>query len=130
MSSASHRANPKPSRQPISRKKRIVFILGAVAISIILVLSLEGILRLFNSGGYNTILKPIKDPAGGEVIITDSLGSASFFYANRSKPGSIYESTFREPKPKGLIRVMFLGESAAKGFPQPYGLASSAFLQA
>ena len=101
--------------------------------SVMLPLVLLGVaelaLRLFGLGGYPPVFVKVGSTPNGTVVITDTPGAASFFFANRSKPGSIDQYTFLSPKPKNTVRIMLCGESAAKGFPQPMALACSAFLK-
>jgi len=116
-------------RVPTSRRKRIVFAVGAVLMAMLVVAGSEGILRLLGYGGHPAALRVVGETPKGRVVVSDASGAASYFFANRSKPGAIFESTFYQPKPSGTFRIMWLGESAAKGFPQPPCLAASAFLE-
>lgn len=94
------------------------------------VLLVEGALRLFGFGGYpSTIVRKVHTPQG-EVCITDTPGPASYFYANRSKPGANDQYDFLDPKPAGTVRIFLGGESAMKGFPQPMAFSPAAFLTA
>ncbi|MGC3957729.1 MAG: hypothetical protein QM813_07200 [Verrucomicrobiota bacterium] len=63
------------------------------------------------------------------MIISDQAGAISYFFANRARPGYNEQYQFLQPKPKDTFRIFLVGESAAKGYPQPRQLASSAFLQ-
>jgi tetratricopeptide (TPR) repeat protein len=53
-----------------------------------------------------------------------------YFFANPTRAGYPASAAFLRPKPKDTIRIFLVGESAAKGFPQPRNLAFSNFLQA
>jgi lysophospholipase L1-like esterase len=66
---------------------------------------------------------------GGSLVISDQAGAISYFFANKSRPGYNEQYNFADPKPKGVFRIFIVGESAAKGYPQPRNLASSAFLK-
>ncbi len=127
---APQEAKPSQSPRSVGRRKRLLFASGAIIVALLFVAAIEGVLRLFGLGGFPPVLRAVGDTPRGRVVISDALGAASYFYANRSKPGGIFESTFYQPKPKGVYRIFWLGESAAKGFPQPPCLAASAFLEA
>lgn len=112
----------------VSGRRIIVFRLVCILLPFLLLASLEGILRLKGLGGCSPIIHPIGATERGELIITDPAGAASWFFANRKRPGYNEQYSFYEPKPAGTIRIVLVGESAMKGFPQPRHLAASAFL--
>lgn len=114
----------------MSRRRKFLFAAAAFAIACLAVVAVEGGLRLFGIGGYAPVLRDVGEAPRGHVVVSDATGAASYFYANKSKPGGIFESTFHQPKHAGVFRVFWLGESAAKGFPQPPCLAASAFFEA
>lgn len=121
---------PAPNKPALLRRRRRLFAFAAVVLSLLFITSIEGILRLCGFGGYPpTIVRAGPTPAG-TVYYTDNPGPASYFYANKSRPGSINTYTFLMPKPKGTVRIVLAGESAAKGFPHSQAFASSAFLEA
>jgi tetratricopeptide (TPR) repeat protein len=64
------------------------------------------------------------------LILADQAGAISYFFANPSRAGYNNQNQFVDPKPPNVFRIFVVGESAAKGYPQPPNLASSAFLQA
>lgn len=119
----------EPPRPP-KRARRWAFRLAAMAIPVVLLALVELALRTFGYGGYAPVLKPVGPFHGGTLVTTYQRGAASYFYANRSKPGSINDTAFITPKPRGTVRIMMLGESAAKGFPQSPAFAATAFLDA
>ena len=100
---------------------------------LVLLLGIEGVLRLFGLGGTPSAFRRIgampNDP-GASLFMTDNNAPRSFFFANRDRPGSLEEWPLVVPKPKGSVRVVLLGESAMKGFPEPLSLNSGAFLNA
>jgi lysophospholipase L1-like esterase len=117
---------PKPV---LSRRKKILFGGVMLALPILLLLVVEGVLRLFGHGGYVPLLRRAGEVPGGSLVISDQAGAISYFFANRSRPGYNEQYNFVDPKPKGVFRIFIVGESAAKGYPQPRNLASSAFLE-
>jgi len=127
----STRDAPVSVRPPISWKKRFVFTLVAVCLGMGIVALAEVAARATGYGDYPPTIVEVADRADGSTVcITDTPGPASYFFANRSKPGSINSFTFLHPKPKGTVRVFLGGGSAMKGFPQPMAFAPSAFLEA
>jgi tetratricopeptide (TPR) repeat protein len=122
---------PKPTQpKPVlSRRKRILFVSVMVALPFVLLLAAEGVLRLFGQGGYAPLLRRAGEVPGGSLVIADQAGAISYFFANRSRPGYNEQYNFVDPKPNGVFRIFIVGESAAKGYPQPRNLASSAFLK-
>ncbi len=112
-------------------RRRPLFIAISIALPLALLLALEGALRLFGFGGYPATFQRVGTlDDGSTLVITDNPGPASYFFANRSRPGTLSQSSFVMPKPAGVFRIVIAGESAAKGFPQPKVLGSASFLRA
>jgi tetratricopeptide (TPR) repeat protein len=116
--------------QNLSTRKRILFRAILLFSSLVLLAVVELALRLFGFGGYPPIFRKVGQTGHGELIITDQAGAVSFFFANRERPGYNDQYSFYQPKTSNAFRVFIVGESAAKGFPQPRNLAASAFLDA
>ncbi len=94
------------------------------------VLVIEIILRLFGYGGYPPFLRESgRLPSGDMLCLVDPTASKPYFFANPKRPGYADQTTFVMPKPPDTVRIFLVGESAAKGYPQPRNLAMSAFLQ-
>ena len=123
------KATPTKLATPISRRARVLFGCVMGALPIVLLLAAEGSLRLAGYGGYDRMLKKAGQVEGGTLVISDQAGAISYFFANRSRPGYNEQYNFLTPKPKGVFRIFLVGESAAKGYPEPRNLASSAFLE-
>lgn len=119
-------ATPKVS---LPLRKRLLFGGILLASPLFLLLACEGVLRLFGFGGYDPVFRKAGDVASGSLFITDQAGAISYFFANRSRPGYNDQYQFVQPKPTNTFRIFIVGESAAKGYPEPRNLASSAFLQ-
>jgi len=118
----------KPARRS---RRRPIFIAISLALPLVLLLALEGVLRLLGFGGYATTFQRVGTLADGStLVITDNPGPASYFFANRSKPGTLRQDCLVMPKPAGVFRIVIAGESAAKGFPEPKVLGSASFLRA
>ena len=110
-----------------SCKRVVLFRFICILLPLLLPSLLEAILRLAGSGGYPPIVHPIGPTDCGTLVITDPAGAASWFFANRKRPGYNEQYSFYEPKPTSTIRIVLVGESAMKGFPQPRHLVASAF---
>ena len=87
-------------------------------------------LRLFGFGGYPPFIRSVGTlPQGEQLCIVEPAASKPYFFANPTRPGYAEQSSFIMPKPKDTLRIFIIGESAAKGYPQPRNLAMSEFLQ-
>lgn len=115
--------------QGLSRRKVWLFRAICLALPVLLLLLCELALRLAGFGGYPPVFKRVGKTAQGELVITDQAAAASYFFANRERPGYNDQYGFYEPKGSNTVRIFMVGESAMKGFPQPRNLASSAFLE-
>ena len=102
--------------------KAFVFWTLLFLLPVILVALLEGGLRLGGFGGYAPVFRRVGRTPHGELVITDQAGAASYFFANRDRPGYNDQYSFYEPKGTNTVRIVFVGESATKGFPQPRNL--------
>lgn len=101
------------------------------AVPFLLLLVVEGVLRLRGWGGYSPFLRVAgRLPSGEEVCLVEPAASKPYFFANPDRPGYAEQTNFLRPKPPGTVRIFLFGESAAKGYPQPRNLAMSAFLEA
>ena len=96
----------------------------------LLVLGLAEItLRGLGYGGYQSIIREIGPTPQGTLVITEQAGPRGFFFANRERPGYNEQYSFYAPKPDDTVRVVLVGGSAIKGFPQTRVFAVSSFLQ-
>jgi hypothetical protein len=118
-----------PDAQPLPAWKRALFIAITVSLPLVLLLLIELALRLFGWGGYPEFIRRVGTlPSGAQLCIVEPAASKPYFFANPSRPGYAEQSSFCMPKPAGTVRIVLIGESAAKGYPQPSNLAMSAFL--
>lgn len=80
--------------------------------------------------GYPSFIKEVGTLRSGEKLcIVEPAASKPYFYNNPSRPGYTEQNSFVMPKPENTIRIFLIGESAAKGYPQPKNLSMSSFLQ-
>lgn len=118
-------------RPRLSRRRRRQFIIASLLFPLILLGLTEIALRLAGFGGDPSTFRRVGTLAdGSSLILADNPGPASYFFANRSRPGTLHQSALVMPKPARVVRIVLAGESAMKGFPQPKALSSAAFLQA
>ena len=109
--------------------KRRLFLAITLLLPVLLVGLVEGALRLFGWGGYPPFVTEIAEIAPGQTLhAVDADATRPYFFANPDRPGFAEETAFVMPKPADTVRIFLVGESAAKGYPQPRNLAMSAFL--
>ena len=122
--------NPSGPSSP-SAAKRGLFIVITIALPLLLLVAVELALRAFGWGGYPAWIREAGKPPSGETLcLVEPGASKPYFYANPTRPGYAEQTNFVMPKPKNTVRIFLVGESAAKGYPQPRNLAMSSFLQA
>jgi lysophospholipase L1-like esterase len=112
------------------RGRRALFILLAMALPLLLLGIVELVCRLKGYGGYPDFLRKVgRLPDGATLCIVEPTAAKPYFFANPNRPGYPDQSHFLMPKPPGTYRIFLLGESAAKGYPQPRNLAMGSFLR-
>lgn len=110
--------------------RRRAFRIAALALPFLLLGAVEVGLRLAGRGGYPPFLREAgRLPSGETLCLVEPAASKPYFFANPDRPGYAEQTNFRMPKPAGTVRIFLVGESAAKGYPQPRNLSMSAFLQ-
>jgi len=115
----------------LSKPRRFFYRLFSVLLPLFVLGGIEYGLRLTGRGGYLPFLRSSgKLPSGEEVCLVEPAASKPYFFANPSRPGYAEQTNFLMPKPVDTIRIFLIGESAAKGYPQPRNLAMSSFLEA
>lgn len=101
-----------------------------VLLPLLVLALLEGAVRLAGFGGYPPTFRTVgRLDDGSSLIFSDSAGPATFFFSSRSQGLALDPEPLVMPKPEGTIRVMWVGESAAKGIPQPRNLRGARFLE-
>jgi tetratricopeptide (TPR) repeat protein len=123
---------PRPSGRRLTGWRAGVALAGFVLVASVALLGLiEGAFRVAGYGGYATTFQRYGRISGGaDLVITDYTGPSTYFFADRSRPGSLARDALLMPKPPGTFRVILAGGSAAKGFPYGRNLAASSFLEA
>ncbi len=115
--------------QPRGAKKAL-FALIALALPFVLVGLTELGLRWAGYGGFGTTYHvAATTPDGRTLIAVTNERVDTFFFKNRDLPGQMSPTFYWEPKAPNGVRVMIVGESAIKGFPQPTSLTAAAFLE-
>ena len=112
------------------RGRRALFILLAMALPLLVVGIVELVCRLKGFGGYPDFLRKVGQlPDGSTLCIVEPTAAKPYFFANPNRPGYPDQTHFLMPKRPGTVRIFLLGESAAKGYPQPRNLAMGSFLR-
>lgn len=125
-------AKKKPTARPaLSPAKRGLFTGITILLPIVLLAAAELTLRVFGWGGYPAWIREAGELSSGATLrLVEPAAAKPYFFANPTRPGYADQTNFLMPKPADTIRIFVIGESAAKGYPQPRNLALSSFLQA
>lgn len=127
------RSKKKPSSPslPLSPMRRALFTVITVSLPLVVLVAAELALRWFGWGGYPAFFREAgKLPSGEAVCLVEPAASKPYFFANPNRPGYAEQTNFLMPKPADTVRIFVIGESAAKGYPQPRNLSMASFLQA
>ena len=93
-------------------------------------LLVEVVLRSRGFGGYPAFLREAgRLPSGDRLCLVEPAASKPYFFNNPNRPGYADQTTLVMPKPAGTFRIFLVGESAAKGYPQPRNLSMGSFLE-
>ena len=116
---------------PLPAWKRWLFMGITLAIPLVALAVAEAGLRLGGWGGYPAFFRIAGQlPSGASVALVEPAATKPYFFANPTRPGYAEETNFLMPKPADTVRIFLVGESAAKGYPQPRNLSMAAFLKA
>lgn len=136
MGTPAHDETPEPPAPPtgrssrLQRHRKLVLLAFSLVLTLIIVGTIEIGCRVAGFGGYRpTFVEAGRFPNGSALIVTDHGGPNSYFFTNRSNPGSLDPTAFVSPKPANTFRIMIVGESAAKGNPYIRPLSAGAFLE-
>lgn len=114
----------------VRRHRRLVLVLFSAVVTAILLGAIEGACRLAGFGGYRpTFVDAVTLENGSRLVFSDHGGPNSYFFTNRSNPGSLDLTAFVMPKPAGTFRVVVVGESAAKGNPYVRPLSAASLFE-
>jgi lysophospholipase L1-like esterase len=117
--------------EPLPAWKRRLFMGITLAIPLVALAAAELGLRLAGWGGYPAFFRIAGQlPSGVSVALVEPAATKPYFFANPTRPGYAEETNFLIPKPADTVRIFIVGESAAKGYPQPRNLSMASFLQA
>lgn len=117
-SPASPRANPSlPPRPPLSRRKKWLFSLIALALPLFVLVLVEIGLRVGGYGYDPAFFKTERDHSGNRFLLNNDRFTLRFFPPELARwPGTL---KLAMDKPTSVQRVYIFGESAAMGDPQP-----------
>ena len=123
---------PRSTRRRLGPwQKRLILLAFSLVVSALVLVATEGACRLAGYGGYPTTFQKVGTlDNGATLVMTQHAGPGSYFFASRSRAGSLDVAALQMPKPTGTIRIVLAGGSAAKGSPWSRHLAASAFLEA
>lgn len=127
------KSKKKRSSDPVSLTpaKRRLFAAITIALPFLALGLAELVLRFFGWGGYPAWLREAgRLPSGEMLCLVEPAAAKPYFFANPERPGYAEQTNFLMPKPADTVRIFLVGESAAKGYPQPRNLAVSSFLRA
>jgi tetratricopeptide (TPR) repeat protein len=131
----SRQASARPAGDPaaiarLSRAKRVVFTLIACLLPFLLLGLAELACRRAGYGGYPPVIARLVSDGATTWYGTNRAGTDSFFDVERALGGGMRELQWTTPKSPGTVRIVFLGESAIQGFPEPLPLTNGSFLAA
>jgi len=109
--------------------RRRLFIVVSMLIPLLIMAVIEVLLRLSGFGGYEPLMKEMEDTSQGRLVVSQQAGTRDFFFANLARPGFSGQYAFHSPKAANTVRIVLVGGSAIKGFPQTRRFAASAFLK-
>jgi len=115
---------------PLRGARRWLFTGISFCLPFLVIVAVEATLRLAGWGGYPAFLRAAgRLPSGETLCLVEPAAAKPYFFANPQRPGYADQSTLVMPKPPGTVRIFLMGESAAKGYPQPRNLSMGAFLE-
>jgi tetratricopeptide (TPR) repeat protein len=101
-----------------------------MVVPLLLLAVLEVVLRFLGWGGYPPWIREAGRLPSGATLCFVEPGAARPYFPAAVRSGLTDQSDFLMPKPADTVRIFLVGESAARGYPQPRNLAVSSFLQA
>lgn len=107
-------------------RKKILFTLIALALSCLVVVSLEGVLRVAGYGGDTRLFVPAEAETDRFLACNRQIGRQ--YFLNLSKPPKLSWDVFLKDKPSNGVRMFVLGGSTAAGFPYGNNLMFSRIL--
>ncbi len=114
----------------LSPRRRRVFQIISVLLPLVVLGLGELACRASGWGGYPPVLQKVGEDGGRTWYATSRRATNKYFRGGNSLTGGMRELQFRTPKRPGTVRILFLGESAVQGFPQPLPITNGAFLEA
>lgn len=110
-------------------RRTFVFRLLALSIPFCFLAGLEGALRLFGFGGYPPLFRKIAELESSTLYETSRERAASYFGPLGRRISPMEPNVMHSPKSADTVRIIVLGESAARGYPQPRAFSAAEFLR-
>jgi tetratricopeptide (TPR) repeat protein len=114
-------ASPAPRRRTLSRRRKWLFRLAAIGLSLLPLLVLEVALR-WRGVGHDTRLLVRDDAASAPTVYRFNSHADRAYYGVDDLWGPDLRP-FEIPKPAGVYRIVVVGGSTVAGFPYPFELA-------
>jgi Tfp pilus assembly protein PilF len=111
------KSNPESKNHKLSKKKTLIFKLGAVLFSVVILVIIEGLLILAGYGHNFDLFIEDHDDASSWVINPDV--SKKYFSDNSSATAAI-ATPFKKQKEPETFRIFVLGASTGIGYPYKY----------
>lgn len=113
----------------LTRLRRILYAALAALLPLLLIAAIEILLRLAGAGGDPPLFRKVGATDRGTLFVTERARAASYFVVAPERMSPMEQNTFLMPKPTNGLRIVVVGESAARGYPQPMAFAASSFLR-
>jgi tetratricopeptide (TPR) repeat protein len=116
-------STPPRRSQPLSPRRRAIFTAIAILLPFLLLLAIEGVLRVACSGCAVPVF--VEAPIGGGNYEIANRGVAERWFPAVQTPPTPPPEPFARTRPARSFRVFVLGESSAAGFPYPRNVTFS-----
>jgi tetratricopeptide (TPR) repeat protein len=120
---AARASTPSRRRQPLSPRRRAIFTVSAILLPFLLLLAVEGVLRVACSGCAIPVF--VEAPFGDGRYEVANRGVSQRWFPGVEAPPTPPPEPFARTRPGRAFRVFVLGESSTAGFPYPRNVTFS-----